>query len=162
MFKKKVNPRGPLNPGCCMIDRWQSTSDTLDGKFRGRESGHCPVGLCKHKKSSAELCTMLALLRQASWPSQNPGRQTGTEPQDLLALTTSRCLLQASRTTSVARRARATGLFLLTFKRGKLQRQCKQVRGPPHTHSRVFALILVNLCDSKKCLARTIQELKNT
>lgn len=120
-------------------DSWQSTSDILDGNFWGRDKGHCPVGLCKHK-SSAELCTMPALLRWASGPSRvQTDRQTGTEPQDLLALPTSRCLLQTSRTTSVARRARTTGLFLLKLKRRTVtgsplsQRQCKQVRGPPHT-----------------------------
>lgn len=66
-----------------------------DGKLPGGEKGHCPAGLCKHKKSSAELHTA-PVLPGATRPSQSPGRQAGTEPQGLLALTTTRCLLQTS------------------------------------------------------------------
>lgn len=79
--------------------------------------------------------------------------------------------MQTSRTPSVAKRVKATGLFLLKFKRGKLigspwsQRQCKRVRGsatPPHTHTGVFALILIAYVTTRKAWPYYSQELKKT
>lgn len=71
---------------------WQPTSDILAGKFRGGEEGPCPVELCKQKKSSAEF------RRNACPPQagQGPGGRTGAGPLDLLASTTTRCLLRTS------------------------------------------------------------------
>lgn len=127
----------PVLPDCR-----QPTSDTSDGKFPGRRKGIAQQG-CVNTRRVLQSSTQCLSSQVATRPSQSPGRQAGTEPQGLLALTTTRCLLQTSQTPSVDRRVKATGLFLLKSKRGKLigspwsQRQCKRVRGsgPPHTHT---------------------------
>lgn len=76
-------------------DYGQPTSDTSDGKFPGRRKGIAQQG-CVNTRRVLQSSTQCLSSQAATRPSQSPGRQAGTEPQGLLALTTTRCLLQTS------------------------------------------------------------------